>query len=819
MIDAPTPALELHRPVHSDRRPPRVEGAGMTDPAVTFTIFPDRYARSARAKTMPFSQFVQSAREAVPQPTKESLPLISGCTYGDNLSANNSVRHGENVTGVTMVIGDYDAQLFFPEEAAENLRAAGIRAVVMTTSRHESGAPRWRVIAPLSRPHTRADHARLVALLNGVVGRGLAKESFTFSQAFHIGRVQGVEYEVFEVQGQPIDEMELFLEPVYPGGAGPKQQATHRDDDFEPVSDDQMRDIARAVHSLSPTRFAKGAQPEWIGVLFALKHLAACGRDAEAEALWIQMNDLHGTERKRSTAALKWERENAKPRSHYKALFVFANEDNPPAILTADGFDDVNNAAVSDEDRRERREQQRAENARLQDLAINALPPIVSVEQMEGDAVWIGQGSNVGLISNPHQVLSFRDFSGLTAASKTETKDGDGEDQPAPSAKSGQRKPQKVLNAVLWRNSPRRTTVLTRTFHAGELPICFDPDGKKALNSWRPTTRWPARTDPGLFLAQVAYLIPDQVERGVFLDWLAHTEQKPGVLPHFHWLHIASQTGTGRNWLASVLARVWRGYVAPNVDLPALLDSQFNEELAGRVFAIVDEVQEGASENSYRHSSRLKSLITAEYRKINPKGLAQYKERNAVRWLIFSNHDNALPMNNTDRRFRVVRHTAQPRSASDYAELYAVLNDQEFINAVGVYLRDRDISAFNPGERPPMNEAKTAAINASKSLVMHNAEHMVASWPRDIATHPEIARALSERDGQNPEFTAAMRRALEEIGCSRLPRPLKIDGQPHRAWALRNLDKWQHADHAAQVLEVRRGRAIAAEDSDLHFPH
>jgi hypothetical protein len=503
-------------------------------------------------------------------------------------------------------------------------------------------------------------------------------------------------------------------------------------------------------------------------------------------------------------------------------LFATAYKNGWVERTTVDGLDNVNDAGLSDDDRRSRREQQRAENARLQDVAINTLPPIVSVDMMVDDAVWIAQGSYVGLISNPQQVLSYSDFSGLTAASKTEIKEAteaDGEDSAPAAAKPDKRKTQKVLNAALWKNSKDRKTVLTRTFHAGEAAICLDPDGKTALNSWRPIQRWPVRADPGLFLDQVAYLFPDGVERGVFLDWLAHVEQQPGVLPHFGWLHIASETGTGRNWLASVLARVWRGYVAPNVDLPALLESQFNEELAGRVIAIVDEVQEGASENSYKNSNRLKSLINAEYRKINPKGLAQYKEVNAVRWLIFSNHDNALPMNRTERRMRVVRHTAQPRPANDYVQLYAVLSDQEFINAVGMFLRDRDISAFNPGERPPMSEAKKAAINASKSLVMQNAENMVASWPSDIATHAEIAKELSERAGQTFEFTPAMRRALDEIGCVKLERALKVDGHTEKAWVLRNLDTWRDAEHAAQVAEVRRGRALAWGDSQSLFSH
>lgn len=447
-------------------------------------------------------------------------------------------------------------------------------------------------------------------------------------------------------------------------------------------------------------------------------------------------------------------------------------------------------APTSDQRDEQRRAQQKAENARLQQPLEDSPPPAMSVQQMELDCVWIAEGSMVGRISDPQQVLNFNDFAGLTAACTTFVKEG------------GKSRPQ--LNALLWKQSDIRQTVLTRTFHAGAGPICRDPDGKTALNSWRPIERWPSNGDAGPFIDQVAYLFPDQVEREAFLNWLAHLEQRPGELPHYGWLHIAANTGTGRNWLASVLARVWRGYVAPNVDLPALLDSQFNGQLAGRILAIVDEVQEAAGENPYRHTNKLKSLVNAEYRDLNPKFGRQYREHNACRWLVFSNHDNALPLNDTDRRWRVVRHTADPRTPTEYAQLYARLADPEFINAVGMFLRQRDISRFNAGERPPMSEAKRAAVEASKTLTQRYAQQLVAQWPADVLTNADAAEVLSE--GRETSLTPAMRRALEELGCVSIGRTLKVRGQVHRCWVIRHQDRWQGATAQALAHEAARAR-------------
>jgi len=460
------------------------------------------------------------------------------------------------------------------------------------------------------------------------------------------------------------------------------------------------------------------------------------------------------------------------------------------AAQAPDNIEPANdNAPVRNE---QRREQQKVENARLQQPDGSPLPPSMSVQQMEQDCVWIAEGSMVGRISDPQQVLSFPDFAGLTASSVTAIEGEKGKSKSIP-------------NAVLWKQSGLRKTVTTRTFQAGAGAICRDPDNKLALNSWRRIQRRPAAADIGPFLEQVAYLFPDPNEREVFLNWLAHLEQRPGELPHYGWLHIAANTGTGRNWLASVLSRVWRGYVAPNVDLPSLLDSQYNGQLAGRVLAIVDEVQEAAGENPYRHTNRLKSLVNAEYRDLNPKFGRQYREHNACRWLVFSNHDNALPLNDTDRRWRVVRHNAAPRSPCDYAALYAHLADPEFINAVGVFLAERDISGFNPGERPPMSDAKRAALAASKTMIQQYAQQLVTHWPADVLTNADAGQVLSE--GAETKFTPAMRRALEELGCVSIAKTLKVQGQVHRCWIVRNHTQWLASDSASLAKEASRARA------------
>ena len=433
----------------------------------------------------------------------------------------------------------------------------------------------------------------------------------------------------------------------------------------------------------------------------------------------------------------------------------------------------------------QRRHHQQVENRRLQESEVGlVIPSDLSVDVMIERCVWIAGGRQVAYVTEDRSLfLKFDEFRALTVSSKTQV---EVQQRDKPLNKW-------CANATLWQADKRRVDAMTATFHPGSPTITTDPNGLRAVNTWRPIKRWPATVSVSPFLEQLEYLFPDLTELNAFIDWLAHIEQRPGELPHYGWLHIAENTGTGRNWVASLLARVFRGYVAPNVDLPALLDSPYNGELGGRVLAIVDEVQEGASEGNYRNAERLKSMVNAEMRTVNNKYGLKYVEFNALRWLVFSNHKNALPLNDEDRRFRVVMHKAPPRSPQIYEGLYALLKDANFINSVGVYLRERDISRFKPGERPPLNADKLAAIAASKPMSTQAAEEIVACWPADIITYKNALELLTG-DPEKKEFTAGMRRAMEGAGAVSWGKGdvsrIKMNGVPHRVWVLRKHDKW-----------------------------
>ena len=439
---------------------------------------------------------------------------------------------------------------------------------------------------------------------------------------------------------------------------------------------------------------------------------------------------------------------------------------------------------------------------------------ILTLDEMRERFVFIKDGSQVADLQRPHFILTLSDFRNATAASIVRVpKNSEGDYRTLPCSEA-------------WLRDKLRRECDTVTYRAGHGEFTYDPLGRIAFNTWRPFVRTEPPTDWQIlaqpFLAHVSWLFGEEAKP--FIDWLAHIEQVPGALPHFGWLHIAKAHGMGRNWLSGVLERIWPGRVAAAFDLSATLNSSYNGRLAGRYLAIVDEVDEGNSGRAYQHAQKLKQLVTESTRHINPKYGRQYEEFNSCRWLVFSNSQAALPLEDKDRRFWVVSSKDSPKAESYYRRLYALLDDELFIASVAHLLGQRDISGFNPGQRPPLSEAKLELLRRTRSETENILLLMVEKWPVDLITKNDLLRVLEE----DCPSGAALRHAFDRAGIVKVRDLMEVDGFGPRTktstYALRNHDDWKHAP-APKIrrelkrcdLETKFSALFDSDDPDLEW--
>ena len=430
----------------------------------------------------------------------------------------------------------------------------------------------------------------------------------------------------------------------------------------------------------------------------------------------------------------------------------------------------------------------------------------LSLRQMLENFVFISDGSQVASLGNPREILCLDDFKKTYAASLHE-------------ALIGQRP---IPCSTLWMSHPARLTAQTVTFRAGHDAWTTSPGGLNALNIWRPPTRsrvpedWVSQAQ--VFVDHVHWLWADAAEP--FLDWLAHIEQRPGELPNYGWLHISRVQGKGRGWLSRVLSQLWRGHVAESFDLVGALESGFNDRLSGCLVAVVEELNEGTNGN-YRCAEILKGMITDHVRQINQKYGRIRVEWNSARWLIFSNHSGALPIDVEDRRFWVVDHDDPPKNPDYYQNLFSKLTDTSFIPSVAEYLAQRKLVNFNPGARPPLNAAKRALIAAGRTEEEFTLREIVAKWPVDLISRIEIGEAIGPEGSKN----AMLRQMLLKVGLTRVakmkasslhnlnsPKSINVP-----VYAVRDAHRWRTASKQAMRTEVRRAtdaEKVAALDCE-----
>jgi hypothetical protein len=752
--------------------------AAMDAHPMHYTIFADKRALRKSAVPGHWGRLIKSLEKPLAVKSKDDCPLLKLATFGDKKSATGCLRSDDNMVEICGIEGDVDSETLTVAAAAQLLSDAGVESFIYTSASHEvlappraMGGPKFRVLVPLSNPHTPDQRRALTAKLNHVLGGVLAPESFTASQSYYWGQVQGVKYETRRVRGQFIDLLEGQGETY--GSSGKKQKPGTANGPTSGGQEESTLDMQEALRGIATGEVYHPAL-----VFIAASYIATgMAPGATVNALRALMDASEGPHDERWRVR----------RASIPGIVSSA------AAKFSPGGEDLES---------KRREYQKRENEKIgQGLTGVPTAETVNLDTALGRFVFLSDGSRVGDVFNPHFDLALPEWANTYAASKVLV-------QPPPDANGVIRPAKLVPMSELWRADPKRKTVVSRTFKAGGPMTLLDPHGRLALNTWRPYDRTLEVADMvaagvGLFLDHVHFLFGTDANR--FLDWLAHIEQRPGELPHVGWLHISQRFGMGRNWLAGVLTRVWAGNVAANVDLPALLSSGFTGQLSRKVLAFVDEIREGGGDSQWAHAERLKSLITEEQRLINPKFGRQSIEFNSCRWLLFSNHLTAIPLDASDRRFEVVVLDAERRDAAYYEKLYSALKDPMFIAAVAKWLGQRDTSTFSPGAHAKLTESKKAAAKASQTPMAERCELLVAHWPSDLITARLLYRVLDDRfdDGS---LSSAHRRTLEQFGVEPLGRTVKIEGKAARVSILRNKYRWRDAtgeDIAAEVAKAK----------------
>ena len=152
------------------------------------TFFKNAFARTCEERDLS----TEELKELILQtsaPKKEALPWLKLAAFGKKKSKRGTLRHDDNVEGVTGVELDYDDKKYSFERALDRLKDLNLHALLYTSPSHEPDKPKWRVLLPTSKLLPPTQRAELAKAVNAAFGGIFAPESFALSQSYFYGRV------------------------------------------------------------------------------------------------------------------------------------------------------------------------------------------------------------------------------------------------------------------------------------------------------------------------------------------------------------------------------------------------------------------------------------------------------------------------------------------------------------------------------------------------------------------------------------------------------------------------------------------------------
>jgi hypothetical protein len=228
---------------------------------LAFSIFRDVYAQVCLPYTDTPTGIAQRLRNRSAG-TKHKLPLIKLATFGALRSAENCLRHDDNVLTVSGAEGDYDREELSFDRGCGLLFASRLASIVYTSPSFTPERPRWRVLVPFSKPLDPSLRRPMLARVNGVLGGVLAGESFTLSQSFFAGfvRANACNHKVELIPGDAVD-LRADLDTDAIGPVVKPAKATNAGADGEAIEDAELvRVIVTGETGLHPALTALAAR-------------------------------------------------------------------------------------------------------------------------------------------------------------------------------------------------------------------------------------------------------------------------------------------------------------------------------------------------------------------------------------------------------------------------------------------------------------------------------------------------------------------------------------------------------------------------------
>jgi hypothetical protein len=350
-------------------------------------------------------------------------------------------------------------------------------------------------------------------------------------------------------------------------------------------------------------------------------------------------------------------------------------------------------------------------------------------------------------------------------------------------------------------------TVTDSMYMPGEQPV-FRQEARWLANTYSPTNLPEVAqhyTQPGLdginaFLRHIQAFCGNRPEVYTnFIDFLAWCVQNPGRKVRYAPLLKGCQ-GDGKSMLVSAL-RAAMGDTNVGSIGPALLCADFNDWAEGTCVTGFEEIMI-TGRKRYSVANNLKEPISNDRLSINRKGTTFARNIvNVTNYLAFTNFVDAVPLEDSDRRWWVIfspyssiqsLRSALGMSAEQLVAhfdlIFASMNAQR--GEWRKFLTEYQVSeAFRPNAGAPHTAEKIEMRSSGEDAAEAVARQIIEGGA--VGVHPSVLsssaltaamKTVCVQDGIEIPKTNTLNHMLSRMGFSQMDTVLKWDGKTHRIW-------------------------------------
>lgn len=316
-----------------------------------------------------------------------------------------------------------------------------------------------------------------------------------------------------------------------------------------------------------------------------------------------------------------------------------------------------------------------------------------------------------------------------------------------------------------WKAALRSTLYqIPKVDHVRFLPhephgqIVRDDLGRKGVNMYKPAEVELIDGDPAPFLNHLKVLIPNDDDRRILIEFLAHNVRFPGY--KIPWAPvIQSVEGAGKGVMKYLVTHAFgKIYVHfPNAKELTNSGSQFNAWMRNKLFILADEIKVDDRRDLIEV---LKPMISETLIEVQSKGVDQELEDNYANWCFFTNYKDAVPVSKNGRRYAIFFSPLQTEG-----DLLAAGMDEGYFNILYGWLKAGGAAIVTNWLRNYPIERGAIAMRAPKT----------SSWDEAVKIgRSPIERVIVEaieqgipgfRGGWISAYSAAKR--IKELGAVR----------------------------------------------------